>query len=67
MHFFLFEYSNFRFTLEQSNQSNFLKSTNGTYKFKDSTISTFNGKLKLNQYNPSDKRPQISEEDSRYL
>ncbi|ORX55305.1 hypothetical protein BCR36DRAFT_581342 [Piromyces finnis] len=59
-----FANGNFRFSLEQNNQNLFQKSTNGTYKFKDNTISTFNGKLKLNQYNV---KPQISEEDNKYL
>ncbi|OUM57085.1 hypothetical protein PIROE2DRAFT_18033, partial [Piromyces sp. E2] len=60
-----FANGNFRFTLEQSNQSHFAKSTSGTYEFKDSTISTFNGKIKLNQYNAFDKKPQLSEEDNK--
>lgn len=69
-YFFYFLYyikSNFRFTLEQNNQNSLKKSINGTYHFNESTISTFDGKLKLSQYNKNDKTPQISEEDTNFL
>jgi len=53
--------------MEQSNPSQLTKSTSGTYKFNNSTISTYNGHVKLNQFSKLDKKPHISEEDHKYL
>ena len=53
--------------MEKSNQNLLTKSTSGTYKFNNSTISTYNGHVKLNQYSKLDKKPRISEEDHKYL
>ncbi|ORX87819.1 hypothetical protein BCR32DRAFT_264057 [Anaeromyces robustus] len=62
-----FANGNFRFQMEQNNHNSIKKSVSGTYKFKDSTISTFNGNLKLSQFNKFDKKPHISEEDNKFL
>jgi len=39
----------------------------GTYQFNESTVSTYNGKVKLSQYSKNDKKPVITEEDKNFL
>ncbi|ORY72330.1 hypothetical protein LY90DRAFT_667205 [Neocallimastix californiae] len=62
-----FANGNFGFTMEQSNQNSYRKNMGGTYQFNESTVSTYNGKVKLSQYSKNDKKPVITEEDKNFL